>query len=87
MRNDKDRHIVKTAIELAHAFGMQSVAEGVDSEICLRELAALGCASAQGYLISRPKDIDALRDWNQADTLALLHRAVMDDAQGDALSA
>jgi EAL domain-containing protein (putative c-di-GMP-specific phosphodiesterase class I) len=85
--SDKDRHIVRTAIELARAFGMQSVAEGVDSEPCLRELAALGCVAAQGFLIARPKDADALRSWRQADVLSALHRALQPSPPGSALSA
>jgi EAL domain-containing protein (putative c-di-GMP-specific phosphodiesterase class I) len=87
LRSDKDRHIVKTAIELANAFEMQSVAEGVDSEACIRVLAELGCDSAQGYFISRPKDIHALQEWLPTRILAMLRRAVTGQGQDDALSA
>jgi EAL domain-containing protein (putative c-di-GMP-specific phosphodiesterase class I) len=66
---------------------MQSVAEGVDSEECIRVLAELGCDSAQGYLISRPKDIHALQEWLPTRMLAMLRRAVTGQGQDDALSA
>lgn len=70
----KDRHIVKTVIDLAHAFDMQVVAEGVDSEDSLRTVRALGCEIAQGYFIARPMRSDLVRDWihsyHQAAALA-----------------
>lgn len=59
----KDRHIVKAIIELAQAFGMGVVAEGVDSEESLTEISDLGCESAQGFFISRPMRSDLLSDW------------------------
>lgn len=59
----KDHHIVKAIIELAQAFGMTVVAEGVDSEESLTSIAELGCESAQGFFISRPMRSDLLVDW------------------------
>jgi predicted signal transduction protein with EAL and GGDEF domain len=59
----KDRHIVKATIELAHAFGMQVVAEGVDNEDSLRVLAELGCELAQGFYIARPMRADLIVGW------------------------
>jgi diguanylate cyclase (GGDEF)-like protein len=59
----KDRHIVKAIIELAQAFGMSVVAEGVDSEESLSAIAELGCESAQGFYISRAMRSDLLVDW------------------------
>jgi PAS domain S-box-containing protein/diguanylate cyclase (GGDEF)-like protein len=48
------RKLVGTVISLAHAFGMKSVAEGVETESQLALLWQMGCDQAQGYLYSRP---------------------------------
>jgi diguanylate cyclase (GGDEF)-like protein len=61
--DSKDRHIVKATIELAHAFGMQVVAEGVDNDRSLRVLAELGCEFAQGFYIARPMRAELVVDW------------------------
>lgn len=61
--NDKDRHIVKVIIELARAFGMRVVAEGVDSEENLQIVADLGCHCAQGFYIARPMRVDLVAAW------------------------
>jgi EAL domain-containing protein (putative c-di-GMP-specific phosphodiesterase class I) len=50
----ESRSIVRLVIDLAHALGMKSVAEGVESAEALDLLRALGCDQAQGYFISRP---------------------------------
>ena len=46
--------IVKAVVDIATAFGMNVVAEGVETEADLARVEALGCACAQGYLFSRP---------------------------------
>jgi len=52
---DADDHaIVRTMIELAHALGMTTVAEGVEHDIQARELIALGCDALQGWLTGVP---------------------------------
>jgi len=59
----KDRHIVKAIVDLASAFGMQVVAEGVDSDESLRIVRKLGCQLAQGFFIARPMRSDLLLSW------------------------
>lgn len=49
-----DTAIVRAAIALADAFGLSTVAEGVESEEQRSLLRALGCHQMQGYLVSRP---------------------------------
>jgi diguanylate cyclase (GGDEF)-like protein len=46
--------IVQSTIQLAHTLGATVVAEGVETRTQLERLAALGCDTAQGYLIGRP---------------------------------
>ena len=52
--NESNALITSAVIKLARAFGLEVVAEGVETEGELRRLIALGCDIAQGYLISRP---------------------------------
>ena len=52
--NPADRHIAKLVIDLAHAFDMKVVAEGVEDADTYRLLAKLGCDHAQGYFIAKP---------------------------------
>ena len=53
-RDPEDRKIVGAMILLGQTLGLETVAEGVESEAQLRCLAELGCDQAQGYLIARP---------------------------------
>jgi diguanylate cyclase (GGDEF)-like protein len=56
-RLPEDRRIgtlVATIIDLAHAFDMTTVAEGVETKGQLDYLARAGCDESQGYLHSRP---------------------------------
>ena len=52
--NPGDLAIVRAVIALAEAFGLELVAEGVESACAARTLLEHGCHRAQGYLISRP---------------------------------
>jgi diguanylate cyclase (GGDEF)-like protein/PAS domain S-box-containing protein len=54
-RESGDSAIVTAVITLAHALGLRAVAEGVETDVQLRELQVLGCDMAQGYLFSHPK--------------------------------
>jgi EAL domain-containing protein (putative c-di-GMP-specific phosphodiesterase class I) len=50
--NADDTAIVRSVIDLAHAFGIECVAEGIETPEQLRALEALGCRFGQGYLWS-----------------------------------
>lgn len=58
-----DRAVVEQAVSLGHAFGLEVVAEGVESEAVAEELAAMGCDYAQGYHFARPLAPDAFPEW------------------------
>jgi diguanylate cyclase (GGDEF)-like protein len=62
-REDGDRTIVRSTIDLAANLGLAVVAEGVEDASTLEELARLGCNEAQGYLISRPVPAAELAAW------------------------
>jgi diguanylate cyclase (GGDEF)-like protein len=63
----RDEAVVRTAIELAHQFGLTAVAEGVEDEAARTRLQQLGCEIAQGFLYSpaiRPHEFVAwARRW------------------------
>ena len=52
--NPGDLAIVRAIIALAEAFGLQLVAEGVETETAAITLLRHGCYRAQGFLLSRP---------------------------------
>ena len=56
----EDRAIVTAILSLAGAYGMTSIAEGVEDERQAETLSALGCELAQGYLFARPQPAEAL---------------------------
>jgi diguanylate cyclase (GGDEF)-like protein len=53
-RQPNSRALVRATIELAHALGLNVVAEGVEEADTLATLSSLGCDLAQGYYIGRP---------------------------------
>jgi diguanylate cyclase (GGDEF)-like protein len=56
-----DRSLVRTIIAMGASLGLDIVAEGVESIHQLTTLRDLGCAKAQGFLISHPIPADAMR--------------------------
>ena len=62
-RNADDAAIVRSIITLGHDLGLEVVAEGVETESALEQLARLGCDTIQGYWLSRPLPPAELRAW------------------------
>lgn len=58
--NARDQAIVHAIVALAHALGLEVVAEGVETASAARALLDLGCERAQGFLLSRPVDSGAM---------------------------
>jgi diguanylate cyclase (GGDEF)-like protein len=64
MLTDKqDAMIVRTIIEFGHNFGLNVVAEGVETKEVFDTLAHLGCDVIQGYYVSKPLACEALKAW------------------------
>ncbi|MCV7188611.1 diguanylate cyclase (GGDEF) domain-containing protein [Mycolicibacterium thermoresistibile] len=57
-----DLAIVRAIIALAEAFGLQLVAEGVETEAAALTLLRHGCHRAQGFLLSRPIPSNEMRE-------------------------
>jgi diguanylate cyclase (GGDEF)-like protein len=55
---ERDAVVVEAMVRLAHTLGLGVVAEGVETEMQLARLVALGCDGAQGFLIGRPAPIE-----------------------------
>ncbi|WP_203290652.1 EAL domain-containing protein [Maricaulis parjimensis] len=66
--SQRDRMLVKSTTDLAHALGLEMTAEGVEDEAGLALLKMLGCDWAQGYLMSRALPLDALRHFLASHT-------------------
>ncbi len=49
-----DHAIVRSIIALAESFGLELIAEGVETEAARAVLLEMGCRTAQGFLFSRP---------------------------------
>jgi diguanylate cyclase (GGDEF)-like protein/PAS domain S-box-containing protein len=61
--NDDDGPIVAGIIALANVFGIEVIAEGVETEQVARTLAAMGCSRIQGYYLSRPVPAAQFEAW------------------------
>ncbi|MDP9476155.1 MAG: EAL domain-containing protein [Actinomycetota bacterium] len=53
-RDRRDEGLVSAIVELARALGLETTAEGVETEGQLGRLHALGCGLAQGFYFSKP---------------------------------
>jgi EAL domain-containing protein (putative c-di-GMP-specific phosphodiesterase class I) len=56
-RTPQDASIAAAIISLAHALGLQTIAEGSETDAQLELLADLGCDVAQGNLFARPRPV------------------------------
>ena len=69
-KRESDRKIIEGVIGLAKSLGLETIAEGVETEEQRLWLAAHGCDLLQGFLIARPLRFDGycalLRRWEPA---------------------
>jgi diguanylate cyclase (GGDEF)-like protein/PAS domain S-box-containing protein len=69
--NAEDAAIVTAVISLAHALGLSSTAEGVETPEQLAALRTLGCELAQGHLFAKPQPAalaGELHNWSLLST-------------------
>lgn len=59
----KDLALCKATIAMAHALGLQVVAEGIETPAQCRILTELGCDGGQGFLFARPMPATAFEQW------------------------
>ncbi|MBU1691717.1 MAG: EAL domain-containing protein [Gammaproteobacteria bacterium] len=55
--------MVSAIIAIADSFGMDVIAEGVETSAQLVQLQELGCHNIQGYYFSRPLPIEGVTEW------------------------
>jgi len=58
-----DEVIVRSIVDLVHALGIRSVAEGVESAEVTAALQVMGCDAAQGWYFSRPLSAASATAW------------------------
>ncbi len=63
LHDEQDAVIVRSTLGLAHSFGLEVVAEGVEDRETLRVLQALQCEQVQGYYYSKPLPTVDFEQW------------------------
>ena len=66
-----DAIMVKNIIDMAHNFGLNVIAEGVETEEQLNLLKKNGCKSYQGYLFSKPIPVEHFEEMLQDIALSI----------------
>jgi diguanylate cyclase (GGDEF)-like protein/PAS domain S-box-containing protein len=66
---EESGELVRTIVDLARSLSLDVVAEGVENEVQLEKLKALGCGRGQGFYFSRPLGKDAAGELFQDENL------------------
>ena len=76
--NDKNSVLCRAIISMAQGLGLQTVAEGIETEEIAARLKQLGCQTGQGYLWSRPQPAEQIiaKIRSEGDTRSLQHATV-----------
>jgi EAL domain-containing protein (putative c-di-GMP-specific phosphodiesterase class I) len=74
--NRGDAFIVRSTIDLAHNLHLQVVAEGVEDQETMDQLAELGCNVAQGFHLSKPLPPEQFAEWIAASPVTATARDV-----------
>lgn len=64
------RVLIDATLRVAHALGLGTVAEGIETAEQAALMQTMGCGLGQGYWFSRPLEADALVAWVQAGGVA-----------------
>ena len=63
--SEESRTVVRSVVEMGKALGLETTAEGVETEWAMDFLRSLDCDYAQGFLIARPLDGELVKvRWN-----------------------
>ena len=65
LADEADGRIVEQVVALGHSFGLEVVAEGVESAEAATKLAAMGCDYAQGFHYAKPLPPKEFPAWAQ----------------------
>lgn len=74
LRGPNEAALVRTIVALARILGLRTIAEGVDDERQRKQLTALGCDAAQGFLFGRPVAARELEPLIEAGVVRLRRR-------------
>ncbi|MBY0341702.1 MAG: EAL domain-containing protein, partial [Rhodocyclaceae bacterium] len=61
--NEDDLAIVNAIIQMAHSLGLNTIAEGVETQASSELLERYGCNEGQGYLFARPMPAAEFADY------------------------
>lgn len=65
--NDNDAAISKASIQMAHALGLEVVAEGIENKATWDLLFSMGCDYGQGFWMAKPMPIKELIGWLKSE--------------------
>lgn len=65
--NENDAAIAMASIQMAHALGLEVVAEGIENQESWEMLHIMGCDYGQGFWMAKPMPIKELLDWLKKD--------------------
>ncbi len=71
-RSAKSEAIIRAIVGMAHALGLRTIAEGIETQAQHEFVRSLGCQSVQGFLFARPMPAVTLATWQQAREPALV---------------
>jgi diguanylate cyclase (GGDEF)-like protein/PAS domain S-box-containing protein len=63
VENENDAAIAKASIQMAHALGLEVVAEGIENKASWDILQSMGCDYAQGFWMAKPMPFNELVKW------------------------
>ncbi len=69
---DDSVEIVRSIVNLAHGLGLTVIAEGVETQEQLNFIKALACELGQGYLISKPLEVERAFEYIVRPAMSLL---------------
>ncbi|WP_172959786.1 EAL domain-containing protein [Thiomicrorhabdus aquaedulcis] len=72
LSNSGDLAIVDGIIQIAKAFNIKVVAEGVEDSDIFDQLNSLGCDIAQGYFLSKPMQAERVPEWSSSKSMNTL---------------